>query len=168
MSCAQNWSSPFFYATHLMFRNVTMQSEFKSASQRDRNGARVARHQMFSNVTMQSEYNSGSQQDRKVARVVLVGVGTMGRIRAAAMSSNPRLKLCGIVDILPWSFCYKEETSFLTWPFMMWTLFDGHSKMKWNRYLRPPRILRNSWKLMEYTIMPPWFWSSQKVRWCLR
>ncbi|KAL7524145.1 hypothetical protein ACHAWF_000828 [Thalassiosira exigua] len=33
------------------------------------------------------------------ARVVLVGVGTMGQIRAAAVSANPKFDLAGIIDI---------------------------------------------------------------------
>jgi len=35
---------------------------------------------------------------RRRARVVLVGAGRMGRIRARAVYSNPRLELAGIVD----------------------------------------------------------------------
>ncbi len=33
------------------------------------------------------------------ARIVLVGTGRMGDIRAKLMYSNPKIDLCGIVDI---------------------------------------------------------------------
>ena len=35
----------------------------------------------------------------EVARILLVGTGTMGRIRATCMSSNPKIELCGIIDV---------------------------------------------------------------------
>ena len=47
-----------------------------------------------------SPHENGHSANRKRhAKVLLVGSGRMGDIRASLVYANPRMKLCGIVDV---------------------------------------------------------------------
>ena len=72
------------------------------------------------NDEAQQQVIDGKQKDMNQslktnkARLLLVGTGTMGKIRAKVMASNPRINFCGIIDSVDYQGAQRLASMYST------------------------------------------------------
>ena len=73
----------------------------------------VANHETFHNHANLSTHQQQVNHNNK-ARLLLVGTGTMGKIRAKVMAMNPRIELCGIIDSVDYQGAQRLASMYST------------------------------------------------------